>query len=35
MKAFMREVLAAMREGPRLYFAPLIAAIRAARSSMR
>lgn len=35
MKAFMREVIAAMREGPRLYFAPLVAAIRSARSPMK
>jgi len=31
MKAFLFELIAAMREGPRLYFAPVAGAIRAAR----
>jgi hypothetical protein len=32
MKAFLLEVLAAMKEGPRLYFAPVVGAIKAAAS---
>lgn len=35
MKAFMREVLAAMREGPALFFAPVVAAARIARNPAR
>lgn len=31
MKEFLRELLAAMLEGPALYFAPVSAAIKAAR----
>lgn len=33
MKAFLLEVLAAMKEGPRLYFAPVVGAIKAASQS--
>lgn len=32
MTAFLREVLAAIKEGPALFFAPVRAAIRMARS---
>jgi PDZ domain-containing secreted protein len=32
MKAFLQEVLAAIEEGPSLFFAPARAAIEAARS---
>jgi hypothetical protein len=35
MKVFIREALAAMKDGPRLYFAPVAAALRAARSLAR
>lgn len=33
MKAFLLEVLAAIKEGPRLYFAPVLGAIKAANRS--
>lgn len=32
MKAFLREVLTAIKEGPALFFAPVRAAIRVAQS---
>jgi hypothetical protein len=32
VKAFLREVFAAIKEGPSLYFAPVLAAIKAARA---
>lgn len=32
MKAFLREVLVAIKEGPTLFFAPVRAAIEAARA---
>lgn len=35
MREFFREVLAAMREGPALFFAPLAGAIKAARQPPR
>ena len=33
MKAFLREVLVAIKEGPGLYFAPVAGAIKAASQS--
>jgi hypothetical protein len=35
VRAFMREVMVAVLQGPRLYFAPLLAAIRLARRATR
>lgn len=35
VRAFMREVMVAVRQSPRLYFAPLLAAIRLARRPTR
>lgn len=32
MRAFLREVIAAAKDGPAIYFAPIMAAIKAARS---
>lgn len=34
MKAFLIEVIAAMKEGPGLYFAPVVGAIKAASRAM-
>lgn len=31
MNAFLLEVIAAIKDGPRLYFAPVVGAIRAAK----
>jgi hypothetical protein len=35
MKAFLREVLAAIKEGPAIFFAPAAAALRLARSPVK
>lgn len=35
MKAFLREVLAAIKEGPALFFAPVAGAIKDARQPTR
>ncbi len=35
MKAFLREVLTAMKEGPALFFAPIMGAIKVARIPAR
>ena len=35
MRAFFREVLAAMKEGPRLFFAPVVMAVRVAKDGDR
>lgn len=35
MKAFLAEVLAAMKEGPALFFAPIMGAIKVARAPAR
>lgn len=35
MTAFLREVLTAIKEGPALFFAPVVGAIKAARQRTR
>lgn len=35
MRSFLREMLAAIKEGPRLYFSPALAAIKAIRKAAR